>query len=72
MFRYLLAMGIRMVCIILVVTVPDLWKIIPGIGAVALPYFAVVVANNVRRAPGGRVERPGAIVRVPPSGRDAA
>lgn len=70
MIRYVVAMSIRLVCIALVVIVPDLWKIAPAIGAVALPYVAVVIANNVARV-GGRVDRPGAIVPVSPE-KDAA
>jgi predicted tellurium resistance membrane protein TerC len=62
MVRYSIAMGIRLVCIALVVLLPDLWKIAPGIGALALPYFAVIIANNVKRTGGSAVARPGALV----------
>ena len=71
MIRYSIAMGIRLVCIALVVLLPDLWKIAPAIGAVALPYFAVVIANNQRRTGGGTVARPGALARRTPE-KDAA
>lgn len=71
MIRYLIAMSIRIVCIALVVIVPDWWKLAPAIGAVALPYFAVVIANNTSRTGGGRVLRPGALVRRS-NERDAA
>lgn len=64
MIRYSIAMGIRMVCIVLVVIVPDWWRLVPAIGAVALPYFAVVIANNASRRGAGRVLRPGAVVPV--------
>ncbi|MEO8262213.1 MAG: DUF3099 domain-containing protein [Pseudolysinimonas sp.] len=67
MIRYTIAMSIRLVCIVLVVIVPDWWRLAPAIGAVVLPYIAVVIANNVTRTPAGRVARPGALVR-----RDAA
>jgi hypothetical protein len=70
MIRYTVAMSIRVVCLALVVIVPDWWKLIPALGAVALPYFAVVVANNAVRT-GSSVARPGAIVRRG-SGEDAA
>lgn len=57
MFRYALMMSIRVVCIVLLVVIPWPWALIPGIGAVFLPYFAVLVANatsgSVRQ-----VERP--------------
>jgi predicted tellurium resistance membrane protein TerC len=71
MVRYSIAMGIRLVCIALVVLLPDLWKIAPAIGAVALPYFAVVIANNQRRNGGETVSRPGSLVRRAPE-KDAA
>jgi hypothetical protein len=72
-------MGIRMVCIVLALVVPDWWRLIPVIGAIALPYFAVIIANNVSRRGSGRVSRPGALVPVAPratgarsTGEDAA
>jgi hypothetical protein len=72
MVKYAVAQAIRLVCIVLLVPVPGWWKIIPGIGAIFLPYFAVVVANNVRARPIGPVERPGAVVRADDADRDAA
>lgn len=45
MRRYSIAMTVRMVCLILVFVVPDWWKLVFGIGAIALPYVAVVLAN---------------------------
>ena len=63
MIQYVVAMSIRIVCIALVVIVPDWWKLAPAIGAVALPYVAVVIANNVKRTSSGPVARPGGIVR---------
>lgn len=70
MIRYVIAMSIRLVCIALVVILPDLWKIAPAVGAVALPYIAVVVANNAGRV-GGQVTRPGGLMRRTPE-KDAA
>jgi hypothetical protein len=77
MIRYSVAMGIRMVCIVLVILVPDWWRLVPAIGAIVLPYFAVVIANNVSRRGSGSVARPGSIVPVTraaasSSGEDAA
>lgn len=69
--RYTIAMSIRMVCLILAVVLPDWWKIVPVIGAVTLPYVAVVIANNASRAGSVRVARPGAVQRRMPD-RDAA
>jgi hypothetical protein len=70
MIRYTVAMGIRLVCIVLALVVPDWWRVIPIIGAIALPYVAVVIANNVRSTPSASVARPGAV--VPVSDKDAA
>lgn len=67
MIRYSLAMGIRMVCIALVIVVPDWWRLVPAIGAIVLPYFAVVIANNASRRTAGSVMRPGSIVPVTPA-----
>ena len=87
MIRYSVAMGIRMLCLVLALIIPDWWRVIPAIGAIALPYFAVVVANNVSGRGGTGVSRPGSIVPVatpalpaagtpkpgaPASGEDAA
>ena len=67
MLKYAVAMTVRVICIILVVVIPGWWRIIPGIGAVFLPYFAVVVANNVRTRAAAPMERPGSLV---PAGDD--
>jgi hypothetical protein len=69
--RYSIAMTIRLICLILAVVLPDWWKVIPIIGAILLPYFAVVIANNAGRSGAARVARPGAIERRAPD-RDAA
>jgi hypothetical protein len=45
MRAYSTAMSVRMVCLILVFFVPWELKIVFGIGAVVLPYVAVVLAN---------------------------
>jgi hypothetical protein len=45
MLKYSITMGIRLVCIIACFFVPGYWIIIPAIGAVVLPYVAVVLAN---------------------------
>ena len=46
MVKYAVAMGIRMVCLVLVFVVDGWFKILPVIGAVFLPWFAVVIANG--------------------------
>lgn len=61
MIRYLVAMGIRIVCIALCFVIPlSWWTLLPVAGAVLIPYFAVVLVN-VGHDPGQNVERPGAI-----------
>jgi hypothetical protein len=42
---YLIMMGIRLVCIVLFIVVPDWWKLAPAVVAVVIPWVAVVVAN---------------------------
>jgi hypothetical protein len=44
-FKYSLAMSIRLVCIVLAVTMQGWLMWIGFIGAIFLPYFAVVIAN---------------------------
>ncbi|MBA8812913.1 DUF3099 domain-containing protein [Frigoribacterium faeni] len=61
MVRYLVAMGIRIVCIALCFIIPlGWWTLLPVAGAVLIPYFAVVLVN-VGHDPGQDVERPGTI-----------
>jgi len=76
--RYLLMMGIRVVCFVVTVIMfvghAGWLTVIPAIGAIALPYFAVVVANT--RRPGSsasfRPYQPNLPERyVPPAGDGA-
>lgn len=69
MIRYGIAMGIRVVCIGLCLVVPGWWVVVPVLGAVFLPYFAVLIANTTRRVAGG-VERPGGLERTTAAPRD--
>lgn len=62
MLKYTIAMSVRVVCLGLCLVVPAWWNVIPALGAVFLPYFAVVIANNARTGTRERVQRPGAIV----------
>lgn len=62
MRRYALTMGIRMLCVLACLFVQGWWLLIPALGAIFLPYVAVVFANAVSRSGGRSVERPGAIV----------
>ncbi|WP_255572790.1 MULTISPECIES: DUF3099 domain-containing protein [Cryobacterium] len=61
MIKYSIAMGIRMVCIVLMLFVQGWWLLLCAIGAIALPYFAVVVANVQGGGARATVVRPGAI-----------
>lgn len=46
MIKYAIAMGIRMVCLILIFVLDGWLKIIAVAGAVFLPWFAVIIANG--------------------------
>ena len=61
MIKYSIAMAVRIVCIVLLLFVQGWWLVLCAIGAIVLPYFAVVIAN-VKIAPrGGEVLRPGGL-----------
>lgn len=49
MMRYSIMMGIRMICFGLMFVTSGFWLAICAIGAIFLPYIAVMVANNVDR-----------------------
>ena len=70
MIRYTVAMSVRMLCFILVFLVPGWWMLVCAIGAIVLPYFAVIVANVGMAQVGATVERPGAVVRIEPRPED--
>jgi hypothetical protein len=59
MIKYTVAMSVRVVCLIALVLVPDWWRYVFGVGAVVLPYIAVVLAN-VGSAGAADPVRPGA------------
>lgn len=50
MIKYAVAMGIRMVCLVLIFAVDGWYRLIPIIGAVFLPWVAVVIANGTDKA----------------------
>ena len=50
MIKYAVAMGIRMVCLILIFVVDGWFKIVMVAGAVFLPWIAVVIANGSDKA----------------------
>lgn len=45
--RYLVSMGIRTLCVILCIVVPGPLRWVFAVGAIVLPYVAVVAANSV-------------------------
>ena len=53
--HYLVTMGIRTACFILLVVVDEWYRWIFAVGAVFLPFFAVVAANAVKPRVLGRV-----------------
>lgn len=58
--KYLVSMGVRMVCLALALFVPSPWFWLCLAGAVTLPYVAVVIANagvEQRPAPFERAEQ---------------
>lgn len=57
MIKYCVAMGVRMLCIVACFFVTGWWLLIPAIGAVVLPYFAMIIATTSVRS-GFAVERP--------------
>jgi len=61
MIQYGIAMTIRVACVIACFFVQGWWLFVPIVGAIVLPYIAVVFANVGPRAD-GQVERPGSIV----------
>jgi hypothetical protein len=62
MIRYAIAMGVRVGCVGLLFVLHGWWLLIPAIGAIVLPYFAVVIANNVNQRGAQVVARPGALL----------
>jgi predicted tellurium resistance membrane protein TerC len=62
MIKYSVAMGIRMVCIVLLLFVQGWWLILCAAGAIFLPYFAVVIANVAVAPKQASVVRPGSVV----------
>ena len=55
MRKYTIAMSVRMICILLVFVVPGWWMWVFALGAVVLPYIAVVLANVGDGRAGGRI-----------------
>jgi len=66
MIKYTVTMGIRMVCILLMLFVQGWWLVVCALGAILLPYFAVIAANVHGEARSQTVVRPGAVAVIPP------
>jgi hypothetical protein len=56
--RYLIMMGIRLVCLPLAVVVDGWLRWVFIVGAIVLPYVAVVIANAARRPTAGTLSAP--------------
>lgn len=56
MARYAIAMSIRLVCVIACLFVQGWWLLLPILGAVVLPYVAVVLANVGSRGRGDVIQ----------------
>lgn len=65
---YTISMIIRFACVILVVFTSGIWQWIFGLGAVLLPYFAVVIGNNS----GGAAKAPAQALKVEPLAIDVS
>jgi hypothetical protein len=52
--RYLIAMSIRTLCVLGAVLAPSPWRWVLAVGAVILPYIAVVMANAGREVSDGQ------------------
>ena len=65
MIRYAVTMGIRMVCIVMMLFVQGWWLLVCALGAILLPYFAVIAANVHGDQRSQNVLRPGAVALLP-------
>ncbi|WP_141989234.1 DUF3099 domain-containing protein [Rhodoglobus vestalii] len=50
--NYLIAMSIRVICVILCLFVTGWWLVLPILGAIVLPWVAVVLASVTTQRPG--------------------
>ena len=68
MVIYSISMATRFACVALVVFTTGIWQWLFAIGAIFLPYFAVVIANNV----GGESKETEKVNRVEPLSIDVS
>ncbi len=66
MVKYAISMSVRMVCIVAMLFVTGWWLLLCVIGAIVLPYVAVVLANEVSHRPNTHPVAPGALAIAPP------
>ena len=66
MIKYSVMMGIRVACIVALLFAQGWWIAVFAVGAVVLPYFAVIIANVTTVRRGDEVMRPGGVVPVAP------
>lgn len=64
MIRYAVTMGIRMVCIVLMLFAQGWWLLVCALGAILLPYFAVIAANVHGDQRAQNVLRPGGLLVI--------
>jgi predicted tellurium resistance membrane protein TerC len=65
MLKYTIMMVIRLICVILAIVFTEWWRWLFVVGAVLLPYIAVVIANTVISPASTAVQSPGGVVVVP-------
>ncbi|WP_183086318.1 DUF3099 domain-containing protein [Mycetocola tolaasinivorans] len=63
MRQYFISMLIRVACIACLPFLHGWWLVIPAVGAIVIPYFAMLFANQPGTAEDGYRESPGGIVR---------
>ncbi|MFM6974359.1 MAG: DUF3099 domain-containing protein [Agromyces sp.] len=68
MLKYSVSMAVRMVCIVAMLFVSGWWLLLCALGAIFLPYFAVIVANqattNTRRSAAATVVSSAIVPRI--------
>jgi predicted tellurium resistance membrane protein TerC len=68
MIKYTVAMSIRVLCIVAMLFVEGWWLAVFAVGAIFLPYFAVVLANVKHQDGRQTVLRPGTVMPLPRTG----
>ncbi|MGW9630143.1 DUF3099 domain-containing protein [Agromyces sp. NPDC055520] len=66
MIKYTIAMSIRVLCVVALLFAKGWWLAVFAVGAIVLPYFAVVLANVGSANRQRSVLRPGGLIRRTP------